>query len=99
MIAKIKYDFSGKLWRHSASLGWYFISMPKNISKEIRDQLQWQEEGWGRMKASAEINGQRWETSIWFDKKTETYLLPIKAVIRKNLKLKEGMIISPSIFI
>lgn len=97
MIAKIKYDFSAKLWRHSASGGWHFISVPKNISKEIRAHLQWQEEGWGRMKALACICDKSWETSIWFDKKENTYILPIKAAVRKNLLLKEGMIISASI--
>lgn len=99
MIAKIKYDFTGKLWKHSSNGGWFFISLPFDTSKEIRDHLQWQEEGWGRMKAKAVINEQQWETSIWFDKKKNTYILPIKAIIRKTLLLKEGMIISASILI
>ena len=99
MITKITYEFSANLWRHSANGGWHFISMPKNISKEIRDHLKWQEEGWGRMKVSAIINELQWETSIWFDKKMNTYILPIKAEIRKNLSLKEGMMISASILI
>lgn len=98
-MAKIKYKFSCTLWKYSGSGGWYFVSLPKVASKEIRDHLQWQEEGWGRMKASAIINNQEWNTSIWFDKKKNTYILPIKASIRKNLLLKEGMIISGSILI
>lgn len=83
MKTKIKYDFSGKIWKHNANGGWFFVSLSKEISKEIREHLKWQEEGWGRMKASTNVNGFEWETAIWFDKKLDTYLLPIKADIRR----------------
>lgn len=75
------------MWRHASEGGWYFVSLPKDISKEIRDNLQWQEEGWGRMKATADIDGFQWDTSIWFDTKHATYILPIKAAIRKTGKV------------
>lgn len=90
MNSKITYHFSGKLWRHSPKGGWYFITIPKEISDEIRENLQWQEEGWGRMKASAIIKEQQWNTSIWFDTKKSSYLLPVKADIRNQLSLVEG---------
>lgn len=88
MHAKIKYDFTGKIWKHNANGGWFFVSLPKEISKEIRENLQWQEEGWGRMKASANVNEFEWDTAIWFDKKHDTYLLPLKSDIRKKAGLK-----------
>lgn len=96
MQAKIKYDFSGKIWKHNLDGGWFFVSLPKEISKEIRQHLKWQEEGWGRMKASANVNGSEWETAIWFDKKLDTYLLPIKADIRRKagLNLEDNVSVS-----
>ncbi len=69
------------------------------MSKEIRENLQWQEEGWGRMKASAIIKEVQWDTAIWFDTKTNTYLLPVKAEIRKKAKLKLDDVIAVSILI
>jgi len=69
------------------------------MSTEIRSNLQWQEEGWGRMKASAIINEHEWETAIWFDKKKSTYLLPIKAEVRKKLKLEHGDLISAAVLV
>ncbi|WP_299626650.1 DUF1905 domain-containing protein [uncultured Tenacibaculum sp.] len=97
MQAKIEYQFSGKVWRDSPNGGWYFVSLPKMMSKEIRNSLQWQEEGWGRMKAIAKINEVEWNTSIWFDKKNETYLLPLKADIRKKAQLTLDLKIDVSI--
>ena len=87
MNGKIKYEYTATLWQHQAPGGWYFVSLPKQISKEIREHLQWQEEGWGRMKARAQIADVQWETAIWFDTKHDTYILPVKAEIRKKAQL------------
>lgn len=87
------------MWQHNSSGGWYFVSLPKNISKEIRENLKWQEEGWGRMKASAGIGELIWETAIWFDTKANTYILPIKAEIRKKKHLKINQSIEMKVWI
>lgn len=84
MNGKIKYEFSSKIWQHDSSGGWYFAALPKDFSREIRENLKWQEEGWGRMKASAEIGTLKWDSAIWFDTKRGTYILPIKAEIRRK---------------
>jgi hypothetical protein len=88
MIGKIKYEFKARVWQHSSPGGWYFVSLPTELSLEIRENLKWQEEGWGRLKVTAKIGIVEWETSIWFDKKQKTYLLPLKAEIRKREKIK-----------
>ena len=88
MLGKIQYEFSARVWQHGAGAGWHFVSLPMEISKEIRANLKWQEEGWGRLKASAIIENTEWKTAIWFDTKHETYLLPLKASIRKKLNIK-----------
>lgn len=99
MEARIQYDFSGRLWKSEGQGGWHFVSLPKDTSQEIRANLQWQEEGWGRMKAMAKIEDVEWETAIWFDKKKDTYLLPVKAVIRKKIKLELNQVLELSISI
>jgi len=99
MTGKIKYSFSTKMWKHAPTGGWYFVSLPKAISKEIRENLKWQEEGWGRMKAIAQYEEHTWETAIWFDTKADTYLLPIKAEIRKKSNLEINTSIQMNIWI
>jgi len=78
-----KYEFSAKPWQYGGPGSWYFISLPKKLAKEIRNALKSEEEGWGRLKASAKIGNSEWRTAIWFDIKMNTYLLPLKAEIRK----------------
>ena len=87
MKGKIKYEFATKIWHYSGPRGWHFVSLPYELSKEIRDNLKSEEEGWGRLKATAIIGNSSWETAIWFDTKMKTYLLPLKAEIRKKEKL------------
>lgn len=89
MNAKIKHQFSAKTWQHPSPGGWYFISLPTTIAAEIRTGLQSEEEGWGRLKAVAKTGNSEWKTAIWYDTKMNTYLLPLKAEIRK----KEGIIV------
>ncbi len=85
---KIKYAFKAKPWQHASPGGWYFVSLPKALAKEIREALKSEEEGWGRLKAIAKIGNTEWKTAIWFDTKVNTYLLPLKAEIRKKEQVK-----------
>lgn len=82
----MQYEYIGEFCRYKEDepCGWNFLFMPKGLAKEIRALHKQQEEGWGRMKITAKIGVTEWKTSIWFDTKNDTYLLPIKAEIRKK---------------
>lgn len=86
----IKYEFNAHPWKYPSPGGWYFVSLPKKMAKEIRENLKWMEEGWGRLKVIAKIGDSEWDTAIWFDTKMDTYLLPLKAEIRNKEHLKSG---------
>ena len=54
----IKYEFTTKVWNYSSTVGtggWYIACLPKEMSKEIRENLGFLEEGWGRLKMTAKI--------------------------------------------
>lgn len=86
----MKYEFTAKVWNYSSTVGtggWHISCLPKEMSKEIRENLGFLEEGWGRLKMTAKTDNTQWETAIWFDTKLDTYLLPLKAEIRKKEKI------------
>ena len=99
LTGKIKYEFLEKSWQHSSPGGWYLVSLPKEISIEIRGVLKSEEEGWGRLKTVAKIGTTEWKTAIWFDSKNETYLLPLKAEVRKKENIEVGTKIEVSIWL
>lgn len=79
----IEYTFSAKVLYSE----WYFTSLPRELAEEIRENHKAFEEGWGRLKVLAKIGSSEWNTAIWFDTKSQTYLMPIKAEIRKKEKI------------
>lgn len=100
LTGRIKYQFNSRVWQYAAPKGgWFFLSMPADITHEIRTHFKWQEEGWGRLKATARINHTEWATAIWFDTKQNTYLLPLKADIRKQEKLGANAKVSVTIWV
>lgn len=88
MIKNLQWQFTASVWKYNSTKAWHFISLPTEISKEIRENLRWQEEGWGRLKVNAKIGNSEWKTSIWFDTKQNTYLLPVKSEIRVKESIK-----------
>ncbi len=96
---KIEYKFVAEPWKYSGPNGWCFVSLPKKMSKEIRKNFKNEEQGWGRLTASAKIGETEWQSAIWFDTKADTYLLPLKADIRKKEDLKIGKKIKVAVFI
>ena len=91
----MKYEFTAKVWNYSSTVGtggWHIACLPKEMSKEIRENLGFLEEGWGRLKMTAKTGNTQWETAIWFDTKLDTYLLPLKAEIRKKEKIEESVL-------
>lgn len=51
------------------------------------------------MKVVATIEDVEWNTAIWFDNKQATYLLLIKASIRKKKLLEDGDVIRVELLI
>jgi hypothetical protein len=88
--AGINYKFKARPWKFEGKGGWYFVSLPLSMSREIRSLLKQEEQGWGRLKASAKIGNTTWQSAIWFDTKHKAYLLPLKAEIRKKEKVEAG---------
>jgi hypothetical protein len=86
----IKYEFTAKHWQHAGPAAWHFVSLPNELARELRNVLKSEEEGWGRLKATAKIGNSEWKTALWFDTKAHTYLLPLKAEIRKVENLEIG---------
>lgn len=92
-IKKFKYSFKGRIWRFKGPAGWYFVTLPKSLTKKIRSVHHLSEEGWGRLKTSATIKKTNWNTSIWYDSKIGSYIIPIKASVRKSESLSEGILV------
>lgn len=82
--------FTAPLWLWTGGQGsWHFITVPEEHSDEIRAQAFAGPRGFGSVRVEARIGGVRWRTSV-FPQKSGTYLLPIKAEVRRRTGTAPG---------
>ena len=73
---------TGPLWLWpGAGATWHFISVPEELSDEIRAHAALALRGFGSVKVEAAIDDVTWRTSI-FPVKSGGYILPVKKEVR-----------------
>jgi hypothetical protein len=79
------YALRTKLWPwHSHKTTWYFLTVPQKIAEEIRlGDAGPKRVVFGSLKVQATIGASSWSTSIFPSAEHRTYLLPVKASVRK----------------
>lgn len=92
--------FRARLWLYegSAAGSWHFITLPRNLSKQVKDSSSLQSTGatgraHGTVKVTATIGETRWRTSIFPARKLDAYVLPVKAGVRQRERLQAGMMV------
>lgn len=88
------YKIKAKAWVYPGMAGWHFASVPKKQSKVIKQLFGSLAGGWGSLAVKVTIRDISWKTSVFPDKKSGTYLLPLKAEARKKAGIKNGEILS-----
>ncbi|OGG59543.1 hypothetical protein A3C89_01120 [Candidatus Kaiserbacteria bacterium RIFCSPHIGHO2_02_FULL_50_50] len=77
--------FSAKLWIYpGAHASWHFVSVPEAIAAPLREKYKRTHKGWNSLPVEVTIGETTWRTSMFFDTKSTTYLLPIKSQVRKK---------------
>ncbi|MEI7511702.1 MAG: DUF1905 domain-containing protein [Candidatus Peregrinibacteria bacterium] len=83
--------FSAPLWLYNTEKSaWHFITVPQNISADLKAFFGDFTKGFGSLPVLVTIGTTEWKTSIFPDKKSACYFLPIKAEVRKKENLLEG---------
>lgn len=86
------YRFRAKLWRWSSGkAAWYFMSLPVKVSREVRlVDAGPRRTGFGSLRVEVTLGSSTWQTSIFPSAPLKTYVLPVKADVRKREGLLEG---------
>jgi len=94
---KKRYHLQVEVWLYPCIAGWHFITLPQEVAKEIKETFGSEKRGWGSLPVKMTIGKMIWETSIFPDKKSASYLLPLKAEVRKKEVIKAGDIVDFSL--
>lgn len=77
------YTVRAKVMKYPGMDGWFFAMLPKTAGGQIKKTYGPYAGGWGSLKVNATIGKTTWQSSIFPDKKSGSYVLPLKAQIRK----------------
>jgi hypothetical protein len=89
-MSKTHYKIRSKVWLYPGVAGWHFLTVPEKQSKEIKKKFEGKSRGWGSLPVDVELGTSKWKTSIFPDKKSNTYLLPLKASVRQKEGIAHG---------
>ena len=68
----------------------YWKKLKEKLSEEIKEKHTRVRRGFGSVRVKVTIGKTSWKTSIFPDKRSGTYLLPLKAAARRAEGLAEG---------
>lgn len=84
------HKFRSKVSVYPGAAAWYFIILPKSVAREIDFVHGHHKAGFGSLRVKVTIGGTSWQTSIFTDTKARSYMLPLKAAVRKAEGIEAG---------
>jgi hypothetical protein len=86
---------SEKVWLYPGDMGnWYFVTLTKEYGQEIKELYDKHRRGFGSIPVEVTTGNTNWKTSIFPDKRAGSYLLPLKAAVRKKEDIEVGDVVT-----
>lgn len=86
-----EYKLKSKVFLWSGDMAaWHFLGLSKKESAEIKEKFSKPKKGFGLIPVEVKLGASVWKTSIFPDSKSGTYLLPLKASVRKAEDVFDG---------
>lgn len=89
-MEKKKYKVRSKVVPYPGMDAWFFAYVDKKQAGEIREKYGKGAKGFGSIPVVATIGKTTWKSSIFPDKHSGTYLLPLKAQVRRAEGIEAG---------
>ncbi len=83
------FEFTATLWRWPNG-NWFFVTLPFEVADEIDDHASAARVGFGSVRVEVTVGRSTWQTSVFPDKRAESFLLPVKAAIRRAERIDDG---------
>jgi hypothetical protein len=84
----VRFEFEAKLWVYAGEAAWRFVTLPSEVAQSVKALSA--ARPFGTVAVQATIGDTRWRTSLFADRKAGSYLLPVKADVRRRERLEDG---------
>lgn len=81
-------EFTAVVRRYDGATAWYFLTLPVDLAEEIRSRVE--RVGFGSVRVQVRIGTSSWATSVFPDKESGSFVLPVKAAVRRAEDLDDG---------
>ena len=85
----LAWSSTAELWLHDGEAGWHFVTLPAEVAEQVRAEAG-EPRGFGSVRVEVTIGGSTWRTSVFPDTKTGSFVLPVKAEVRRREDLLAG---------
>lgn len=85
----MRYAFEAEIWRSDGAGGWFFVTLPVDVAQGLR-ALSGPKTGFGSIRVRASLNHADWNTSVFPDARSGSFLLPVKVEVRRRAKVTAG---------
>lgn len=85
----LELSFDAELWQWQGDGGWHFVTLPPEVAAEVRDRVPVRR-GFGSVRVTVEVGTSRWQTSLFPDTKSGSFVLPVKEPVRRANDLVTG---------
>ena len=84
-MLKKNFKIKAKVWRWPGDVAWHFVNIDTKLSEEIRAVHKK-----GFVYVTATVGKTTWDTALFPHKLSKSYLLSVKAAVRKKEDIWEG---------
>ncbi|HEX7187815.1 MAG TPA: DUF1905 domain-containing protein [Actinomycetes bacterium] len=77
-----KFRFSSPVWAHHGVGGWHFLTLPAAVAEGLRDAVPPSGPGFGSIRVTVTVGTSTWDTSVYPDKASGSFVLPVKKTVR-----------------
>ena len=94
--------FTAELWRwtarkESADVGaWCFVTLPVDLADDLRERAG-EPRGFGSVRVRARVGDTTWDTSVFPDAASDSFVLPVKKSVRTAAGVAEGDLLTVTV--
>lgn len=88
-----KYTVRSKVVLYPGMDAWHFLYVDRKQSDVIKKKHSVKKAGFGSIRVTTRIGKSKWKTSIFPDKQSGSYLLPLKKEIRRAEGIEAGDVV------
>ena len=94
--------FTAELWRWTARKestdagAWCFVTLPVDLADEVRERAG-EPRGFGSVRVRARVGSTTWDTSVFPDAGSGSFVLPVKKAVHTSAGVTEGDLLTVTV--